>query len=250
MSTTKVALVTGANKGIGLQIAKELAARGCTVLVGSRRLGPGQDAASSVGTNAHAQQLDVTDHASIVAAAEHIRDTFGRLDVLVNNAGIAYAGHPGASFEEKLNAGRPSTATLAETRAIFETNVFGVIAVIQAMLPLLRQAPTGRIINLSSTVGSLALQSDPSSPVRAIQSISYVPSKTALNAVTVAFANELQGTSIKVHAVCPGFTATDLNNFRGTRSVEDGAREAVRLALLNSDGPTGTFTNDDGAVPW
>lgn len=250
MSTTKVALVTGANKGIGFQIAKHLAARGCTVLVGSRRLGPGQDAAASVGTNAHALQLDVTDHASIVAAAERIRDTFGRLDVLVNNAGIAHAGHPGASFEEKLKAGRPSTASIAETRAIFETNVFGVIEVIQAMLPLLRQAPAGRIVNISSTVGSLTLQSDPSSPVRAIQSVSYVPSKTALNAVTVAFANELQGTSIKVNAACPGFTATDLNNFRGTRSVEDGAREAVRLALLDSDGPTGTFSNDDGVIPW
>jgi NAD(P)-dependent dehydrogenase (short-subunit alcohol dehydrogenase family) len=175
---------------------------------------------------------------------------FGRLDVLINNAGIAHAGDPNASFEEKLNAGRPSTASIAETRAIFETNVFGVIAVTQAMLPLLRQAPAGRIVNMSSTVGSLTLQSDPSSPVRAIQSVSYVPSKTALNAITVAFANELQGTSIKVNAACPGFTATDLNNFRGTRSIEQGAREAVRLALLGSDGPSGTFSNDDGPIPW
>jgi NAD(P)-dependent dehydrogenase (short-subunit alcohol dehydrogenase family) len=105
-------------------------------------------------------------------------------------------------------------------------------------------------VNVSSTVGSLTLQSDPASPVRAIQSVTYVPSKTALNAITVAFANELQSTSIKVNAMCPGFTATDLNNFRGTRSVEEGAREAVRLALLGSDGPTGTFSNDEGVVPW
>jgi NAD(P)-dependent dehydrogenase (short-subunit alcohol dehydrogenase family) len=237
MSNTQVALVTGANKGIGLQIAKDLAARGFIVLVGSRRLGAGQDAASSIGSNAHALQLDVTDHASIAAAAARIRNDFGRLD-------------PNASFEEKLLAGRPSTASISETRAIFETNVFGVIAVIQAMLPLLRQAPVGRVVNVSSTVGSLTLQSDPESPVRAIQSVAYVPSKTALNAVTVAFANELQGTYVKVNAVCPGFIATDLNNFRGTGSVAEGAREAVRLALLGADGPTGTFSNDDGVVPW
>lgn len=250
MSNTKVALVTGANKGIGLQIAKALAARGLTVVLGCRRLGPGQDAARSIGAGARAVQLDVTDHASIGAAAQRIRSELGRLDVLVNNAGIAHAGVPGASFAEKLIAGRPSTASIAETRAIFETNVFGVIAVIQAMLPLLRESPAGRIVNVSSTVGSLTLQSDPSSPVRAIQSVSYVPSKTALNAVTVAFANELCDTNIKVNVACPGFTATELNNFRGDRSVEEGAREAVRLALLGADGPTGTFSNDDGIIPW
>lgn len=250
MSNTKVALVTGANKGIGFQIAKDLAARGLTVLVGSRRLAPGQHAASSVGAKARALQLDVTDQSSIAAAAERIRHDFGRLDVLVNNAGIAHAGPAQASFEEKLASGRPSTASLADVRAIFETNVFGVIATIQAMLPLLRQSVAGRIVNVSSTVGSLTLQSDPSNPVRTIQSVTYVPSKTALNAVTVAFANELQDTAIKVNAVCPGFTATDLNNFRGTRSVEEGAREAVRLALLDTDGPTGTFSNDDGIIPW
>lgn len=250
MSNNQIALVTGANKGIGLQTAKDLAARGVTVLLGSRRLASGQDAARSVGAGARALQLDVTEPASIAAAAERIRSDFGRLDVLVNNAGIAHAGHPEASFEEKLLAGRPSTASMAETRAIFEVNVFGVIAVTQAMLPLLRESPAGRIVNLSSTVGSLTLQSDPSSPVRAIQSVSYVPSKTALNAITVAFANELKDTLIKVNAACPGFTATDLNNFRGTRSVEEAAQEVVRLALLGPDGPTGTFSNDDGVIPW
>lgn len=207
-------------------------------------------AARSIGNNAHALQLDVTDSTSIATAAEHIATKHGRLDILVNNAGIAHAGPPGATFEQMLEAGRPSTASLAEVRAIFETNVFGVVSVIQAMLPLLRKAPAGRIVNLSSTVGSLSMQSDPSSPVRAIQSVSYSPSKTALNAITVAFANELQGTSIKINAVCPGFTATDLNNFRGTRSVEEGAREAVRLALLEADSPTGQFSNDDGIIPW
>lgn len=250
MHNKLVALVTGANKGIGLQIAKDLAARGLTVLVGSRNLALGEAAAKSVGPNARALQLDVTQHASIAAAAERIRTELGRLDVLINNAAIAHAGgREGMTFEQMLADARPSNASLAEVRAVFETNVFGVIAVTQAMLPLLREAPAGRIVNVSSEVGSLTKQSDPANPYR-IPSASYVPSKTALNAITVAFANELATTRIKVNAACPGFTATDLNNFRGTRSVEQGAREPVRLALLDASGPTGTFSNEDGSLPW
>lgn len=250
MHNQQVALVTGANKGIGLQIAKELAARGLTVLVGSRDLDRGEAAAKTLDGDARALALDVTDAKSIAAAAERIRNELGRLDVLINNAGISHAGQPGMSFEEMLKAGRPSIASVAEVRAVFETNVFGVIAVTQVMLPLLREAPAGRIVNVSSVVGSLTLQTAPSNPYRSIQSVSYVPSKTALNAITVAFANELETTRIKVNAACPGFTATDLNDFQGTRSVQEGAREPVRLALLGPDGPTGTFSNDDGAIPW
>ena len=250
MHDQQVALITGANKGIGLQIAKELATRWFTVLVGSRDLGRGEAAAKTVSGDARALTLDVTDAKSIAAAAEHIRTELGRLDVLINNAGISHAGKPGRSFEEMLNAGRPSVAPVAEVRAVFETNVFGVIAVTQAMLPLLREAPAARIVNVSSEVGSLTRQTDPSYPYRSIQSVSYVPSKTALNAITVAFANELEATRIKVNAACPGFTATDLNNFRGPRSVQEGAREPVRLALLGPDGPTGTFSNDGGAILW
>jgi NAD(P)-dependent dehydrogenase (short-subunit alcohol dehydrogenase family) len=245
-----VALVTGANKGIGRQIAKDLAARGFTVLLGSRNLDNGEAAAKSIGANARALQLDVTNQASIAAAAELIRNALGRLDVLVNNAAIAHAGKPGTSFEELLKAGRPSVASIAEVRAVFETNVFGVIAVTQAMLPLLREAPAGRIVNVSSEVGSLTKQTDPSYPYRSIHSASYVPSKTALNAITVAFAKELETTRIKVNAACPGFTATDLNHFRGTRTVEQGAREPVRLALLDANGPTGTFSDENGPLPW
>jgi NAD(P)-dependent dehydrogenase (short-subunit alcohol dehydrogenase family) len=244
-----VALVTGANKGIGLQIARDLAARGLTVLVGSRNLEQGQVAAKSVGSGARALQLDVTDPASIAAAAERIGKELGRLDVLVNNAAIAHAGKADQSFEELLAGGRPTVVSLAEVRAVFETNVFGVIAVTQAMLPLLREAPAGRIVNVSSEVGSLTKQTDPSNPHR-IESGTYVPSKTALNAITVAFANELETTRIKVNAACPGFTATDLNHFRGTRTVEQGAREPVRLALLDASGPTGSFSNEAGKLPW
>lgn len=245
----KVALVTGANKGIGLQIAKDLAAKGLIVLVGARDLGKGEKAAASIGPNARALALDVTDKASIAAAAERIRKELGRLDILVNNAGISNAMPPGTPFQEVLAASAPSIVPIDEVRKVFEVNVFGVIALTQAMLPLLREAKSGRIVNVSSSVGSLAIMTDPKNP-HPIRSVSYIPSKTALNAVTVNFANELAGTRIKVNAVCPGFVATDLNAFAGTRTVEQGARAAVRMALLDDTGPTGTFSDEDGQVPW
>jgi NAD(P)-dependent dehydrogenase (short-subunit alcohol dehydrogenase family) len=250
MQDKSVALVTGANKGIGLQIAKDLAAHGLVVLVGSRNLANGVTAAKSVREGAHALQLDVTNQASIAAAAERIRKEFGRLDVLVNNAGIAFAGKPGVPFEERLKSNVPSSASLDQVRAVFETNVFGVMAVTQAMLPLLREAPGGRIVNVSSSSGSLTRNSDPANPHRPMFGAAYSPSKTALNAITLAFAIELESTNIKVNAACPGFTATDLNDFRGTRTVQQGAREAVRLALLDANGPTGTLSDENGPVPW
>jgi NAD(P)-dependent dehydrogenase (short-subunit alcohol dehydrogenase family) len=246
---TPVALVTGANKGIGLQIAKDLAAHGFTVLLGSRNLENGETAAKSIGVNARAVQLDVTDQASIAAAAERIRDEFARLDVLVNNAGISHGPTAGRSLEEVVQAGRLSVASLDEIHAVFETNVFGVIAVTQAMLPLLREAPAARVVNVASSGGSLTLNSDPSNPHRAMFG-TYSASKSAANAVTVAFAADLEAAGIKVNAACPGFTGTDLNFFRGTRTVEQGAREPVRLALIGPDGPTGTFSTEDGPVPW
>ena len=253
MQNKPVALVTGANKGIGLQIAKDLVAHGFTVLVGSRNLERGETAAKSVGTDARALQLDVTNQASIAAAAERIRNELGRLDVLVNNAAISHAGTPGRPLQEMAKSGRLSVASLDEVRAVFETNVFGVIAVTQAMLPLLREAPAGRIVNVSSTSGSLTLNSDPANPHRSMFG-TYSSSKTALNAITLAFALELESTGIRVNAACPGFTATDLNSFQGTRTVEQAAREPVRLALLepkgDANGPTGTFSNEDGPLPW
>jgi len=251
MQDKPVALVTGANKGIGFQIAKDLAARGFTVLVGSRNLESGERAAKSIAGDAFAIQLDVTDEASIAAAAERIRNEFVRLDVLVNNAGISQVENKrGRTLEEMAKSGRASVASLDEVRAVFETNVFGVIAVTQAMLPLLRKAPAGRIVNVSSASGSLTLNSDSKNPHRAMFGVTYSPSKTTLNAITVAFALELESTHIKVNAACPGFTATDLNNFEGTRTIQQAAREPVRLALLDANGPTGTFSNEDGPLPW
>jgi NAD(P)-dependent dehydrogenase (short-subunit alcohol dehydrogenase family) len=244
-----VALVTGANKGIGLQIATDLAGHGFTVLVGSRTLEAGDTAARRIGPTAHAIQLDVTNQASITAAADRIRREFGRLDVLVNNAGISNTAKPGTPFEEILKTGYPSTAPLADVRTIFETNVFGVIAVTQAMVPLLRESPAARIVNVSSTSGSMTLNSDRANPHRPMFRY-YSASKAALNAVTLAFAIELESAGIKVNAVSPGFVATNLNNFAGTRTVEEGARAPVRLALIGADGPTGTFSDDDGPQPW
>jgi NAD(P)-dependent dehydrogenase (short-subunit alcohol dehydrogenase family) len=252
MNDKLVALVTGANKGIGHEIAKELAARGFTVLVGARDVALGEAAAKQIGGDARAIALDVTSADSIAAAAARIRGELGRLDVLVNNAGIARgASAAGAStIADITRRGAPSAAALADIRAVFETNVFGVIAVTQAMLPLLREAPAGRIVNVSSRLGSMTSITDPASPRPSVGGVAYGPSKSALNAVTIAFAQELAGTAIKVNAACPGYTATDLNNNSGTRSVAEGAREPVRLALLGPDGPTGTFSNDDGIIPW
>jgi NAD(P)-dependent dehydrogenase (short-subunit alcohol dehydrogenase family) len=249
MNDTPVALVTGANKGIGLQIAKDLAANGFIVLVGSRKLENGKTAAESVSETARAVQLDVTDQASIAAAAESIQEDFGRLDVLVNNAGISHADTQGRSLQEIVQAGKLSVASLEEIHSVFETNVFGVIAVTQAMLPLLKEAPAARVVNIASSGGSLTLNSDPSNSHRAMFG-TYSASKAAANAVTVAFAAELEAAGIKVNAACPGFTATDLNFFRGTRTTEQAAREPVRLALIGPDGPTGTFSNEDGPLPW
>jgi NAD(P)-dependent dehydrogenase (short-subunit alcohol dehydrogenase family) len=221
------------------------------VLAGSRNLERGEAAAKDIGPDAHAIQLDVTDENSIAAAAQRIRNEFGRLDVLVNNAAISNTRwRPGMSVEDYLKSARPSVVSLDEMRAVWETNVFGVVAVTQALLPQLREAPAARIVNVSSGVGSLTRNADPASPWRSIFGPVYPASKTALNAITLAMAIELESTNIKVNAACPGHTKTNLNNYSGTQTVEEGAREPVRLALLGPDGPTGTFSNAAGPLPW
>jgi len=252
MQDKRVALITGANQGVGFQVAKELAAGGLTVLVGSRDFAKGEKAAQEIGRNAHAVQIDVTDPASIAAAAARIREEFGRLDVLVNNAAISHTSRkPGQSLMDHAQRTRPSNVSLDEVRAVWETNVFGALAVYQAMLPLLREALFARIVNVSSGVGSLTANSDKSYPYRAMFGPVYAASKTALNAMSLAMAIELEGSSIKVNLVSPAFTSTNLNDNSGTESVEDGSREVVRVALLGADGPADTFTRwENATIPW
>ena len=251
MQDKRIALVTGANQGVGFQVAKALVASGATVLVGSRDLGRGEAAAAEIGDGAVAVQLDVTDHASIAAAAERVRAEAGRLDLLVNNAGISNTRKGKLSLQEYAAISRASNASFEEMRAVWETNVFGVLAVYQAMLPLLRKSAAARIVNVSSGVGSLAWMGDLANPHHKGFGPIYPASKTALNAITVAMMVELEDTSIKVNLASPGFTSTNLNGYEGAESVEDGSREVIRVALLGPDAPGGTFTRwENVAIPW
>jgi NAD(P)-dependent dehydrogenase (short-subunit alcohol dehydrogenase family) len=249
----RIALITGANQGVGLQVAKELAAHGFTVLVGSRSLARGEQAVKTITGDARAIQLDVTDRASIAAAAQRIGREFGRLDVLVNNAAISNTRKQqlGLSLQEYAAISRASNASLDEVRAVWETNVFGVLAVYQAMLPLLRESADARIVNVSSGVGSLTRNADPAFPYRGMFGPGYAASKTALNAISLAMMIELESTSIKVNLVSPGFTSTNLNGYEGTEPVDEGSREVVRVALLGPDGPSGTYTGwENATIPW
>ena len=212
------------------------------MLVGARDQSRGAAAATELadlGIDAHSVQLDVTDEPSIEAAAQWVSSEFGKLDVLVNNAGIA------------LDGGNSALEIDVEVlRQTYETNVFGVFTVTKHFVPLLKLSDGGRIVNMSSGLGSLTQNSDPSWGFAGVKPIAYNSSKSALNMMTVIFAAQLGDTPIKVNAADPGYTATDLNQHRGTRTVEQGAAIAVKLATLPSDGATGSYFSDDGVVPW
>ncbi|MGY1945884.1 SDR family NAD(P)-dependent oxidoreductase [Nocardia asiatica] len=251
MNEQKVALITGANKGIGRGAAEQLAALGMTVLIGARDSGRGAEAAAALratGADAHALTLDVTDATTVTAAAQQVEARFGHLDVLINNAGITGSGQvsPMEAFDQI-----PSTVDPDMVRAVFETNVFGVIAVTNAMLPLLRRSSAPRIVNVSSHAASLTLGSDLDGPFAdLLPSAAYSPSKSALTALTVQYAKELRKDGILVNAVAPGYVDTDSNNHTGVRTIAQGAAILVRLATLDADGPTAGFFSDEGQVPW
>ena len=237
--TNQVALITGASKGLGLEIARQLGQQGIRVVLGARQNKAEAPAASlrEAGLDAHAVQLDVTSAADIAALPAYFQQQFGRLDILVNNAGVQY------DFDEP--DGQVSVDSLRRT---FEANVFGPYAITQALLPLLRQSPAGRIINHSSILGSLTTISEGQGGSWATPG--YTASKAALNMLTVVAAQQLADTNIKVNAAHPGWVATDLGGPGAPLSVAEGARTAVRLALLPADGPTGGYFHEETALPW
>jgi NAD(P)-dependent dehydrogenase (short-subunit alcohol dehydrogenase family) len=237
-----IALVTGANKGIGKEISRQLASKGVLVIMGARNPERGEKAVADLraeGLAPELVELDVTSQQSIDLAAAEIERRHGRLDILVNNAGIALDWVPGSEM------------TVEELEKTFDTNLFGVFRVTKAMLRLLQKSQHGRIVNLSSSLGSLTLHTGPNGPFAGQNMlVAYSASKAALNMLTIKFANELRSAGIKVNSADPGYTATDMNQYRGPRTVAQGAATPVRLALLPDDGPTGGVFSDDGRPPW
>ncbi|MGH9899143.1 MAG: SDR family oxidoreductase [Pyrinomonadaceae bacterium] len=242
MNNNKVALITGANKGLGLEIGRQLGRRGITVVLGARDEKKGAEAVAklkSEGLDAHLVKLDATDQATIEALPQFLENKFGRLDILVNNAGVS------------LDFGvPPSQSDIGKWKQTFETNVFGVLAVTKAVLPLIKQSEQGRIVNHSSILGSLTELSKADSEISAFVGPAYQASKAALNAITVAFANELRGTNVKVNSAHPGWVKTDMGTDEAPLTVDVGAKTAVWLATLPETGPTAGFFHDNQSLGW
>ena len=238
----KIALVTGANKGLGFEISRQLAKQEITVLIGARDESKGAEAAEKLqaeGLDVESIKLDVTDISSIATAAKKIEERFGKLDILVNNAGII--------LDWGVN---PSNLELNVLKQTFETNLFSAFAVLQAVLPLIRNSHAGRIVNMSSTLGSLTDTLDPNSHYFGFKGLAYQASKAALNEITAQFAKELTDTPIKVNSACPGWVQTDMGSADAPATVEEGADTPVWLATLPEDGPTGGFFNSRKPIPW
>jgi NAD(P)-dependent dehydrogenase (short-subunit alcohol dehydrogenase family) len=244
---TKIALITGANRGLGYATARRLGHSGVRVLVGARTLAKGEEAADRLrreGIDAEPVQIDVDSVASVDAAARQVEQEHGRVDILINNAGIL----------PEATAGDVDPLDLRLFRQTFETNVFGAVAVTKAFLPMLRKSASGRIVNISSTMGSLNDQTDPSSPYYGLVVPAYQMSKAALNGLTIALSKTLADTPIKVNSICPGWVQTDLggpeNRAAAPTTADDAAQIVATMASIPDDGPTGRFVDAEGTVAW
>ena len=245
MSEKKVALITGANKGLGLETARQLGKLGYTVLIGSRDPLKGEVAARLMrneGIDVRVVKLDVNRQADIDAAAAMVESEFGKLDVLVNNAGVM--------IEKGWTKNTTSETTLENLRATFEANLFAVVAVTKALLPALKKADAARIVNVSSILGSVSLQATKGSPTYSTKLFAYNASKAALNVYTISLAHELRNTKIKVNSAHPGWVKTDLGGSAAPMNVVDGAKTEVELATLGDDGPSGGFFHMGEEIPW
>uniref|UniRef100_A0A372IMT7 SDR family NAD(P)-dependent oxidoreductase n=2 Tax=Paracidobacterium acidisoli TaxID=2303751 RepID=A0A372IMT7_9BACT len=243
----KVALITGANRGLGFETARQLGQKGVTVVLAARQRGAAEEAAAKLkaeGIDAYGIQLDVTKASDRTAAADWFSRQFGKLDILINNAGIAAVG------ESDLFKPTVSETPEAELQGVYETNVFSVVLLTHALLPLLKKSPAGRIVNLSSILGSLTLHADPSSPIYSFKKFAYNSSKTALNAWTVHLAWELRDTPIKVTSVHPGWVKTDMGTDAAPMEIPEGAQTSVAAALLAADAPSGRFIHLGEELPW
>jgi NAD(P)-dependent dehydrogenase (short-subunit alcohol dehydrogenase family) len=240
----KIALITGANKGLGFEMARQLGNAGVTVIMGARDPHKGEAAAEKLraeGLDVHSLKLDVTNQADRVAAADFLQQKFGHLDILINNAGVS-AG--------ELGAGKASTTTQDILHEVFETNFFAPVALTQLLLPLLEKSAAGRIVNMSSILGSQALHADPKSPIYNFKSLAYDASKTALNSFTIHLAHELNDSKIKVNSAHPGWVKTDMGTDAAPMELPEGGKTGVELALLGADGPAGGFFHLGKPLPW
>lgn len=243
-STKKIALITGANKGLGFEMARQLGQAGVTVIIAARDPGRGEAAAAKLraeGVDARFLKLDVLLPEDHRAAAAFLDQTFGRLDILINTAGV---------LPEGLGGSKASATPPEVLRTTFETNFFAPIALTQALLPLIRKSVAGRIVNMSSILGSLALHADPASPIYDFKALAYDSSKAALNSFTIHLAHELKGTNIKVNSAHPGWVKTDMGTDAAPMEIPDGAKTGVALALLGDDGPTGGYFHLGKPIPW
>ena len=244
----KIAFITGGNRGLGFQTALDLKGEGVKVVIGSRDLSQGEKAVAQLreaGADADVIKFDITNEADHQAAYEYFHSKYGRLDILVNNAGIAGGTFPGTGPEH-----RASDVPLDLLHKVFETNFFAPVALTKTLLPLLKKSEAGRIVNLSSILGSLTLQADPKSPIYNAKSFAYDASKTALNAFTVHLAYELRGTKIKVNSAHPGWVKTDMGGEQAPMELADGSKTSVELATLPENGPSGGYFHLGKPLPW